>query len=43
MSRANLVSLLDDLARLDDGEGPAERIDSARAQAILLCVFEGSG
>lgn len=43
MARTNVDILLEDLARLDDGQGPAENIGSAQAEALVLGAMRRSG
>ncbi|MBN1611000.1 MAG: hypothetical protein JW940_30495 [Polyangiaceae bacterium] len=43
MSRMNVDTLLENVARLDDGHGPAQSIDEARADALVLGAMRRSG
>jgi TolA-binding protein len=43
VSRTNVDSLLEDLARLDERQGPAETINSAQAQALVRGAMLRSG
>jgi hypothetical protein len=43
MSRMNVENLLEKLARLDHGQGPAQSITEARADALVLGAMQRSG